>query len=45
MQIAELFQNEQVQTLQLPEEFHFPGDKVLIKRMGNAVVLQPFDDP
>lgn len=41
MQTAKLFQNGQSQAVRLPKEFRFQGDKVFIKRMGNAVVLLP----
>lgn len=29
----------------LPPKYRFPGDKVLIKQVGNAVVLLPEQDP
>ena len=41
MKIAKLFQNGQSQAVRLPKKYRFAGDKVLIKRMGNAVVLLP----
>jgi antitoxin VapB len=44
MQTAKLFQNGQSQAVRLPKEFRFHGDKVFIKRMGNAVVLLPYHD-
>ena len=44
MQTARLFQNGQSQAVRLPKEFRFQGDKVFIKRMGNAVVLLPYHD-
>ena len=44
MQTARLFQNGQSQAVRLPKEFRFQGDKVYIKRMGNAVVLLPYHD-
>jgi antitoxin VapB len=44
MQTAKLFQNGQSQAVRLPKEFRFQGDKVYIKRMGNAVVLLPYHD-
>lgn len=44
MLTAKLFQNGQSQAVRLPKEFRFPGDKVFIKRMGNAVVLLPYHD-
>ncbi len=44
METARLFQNGQSQAVRLPKEFRFQGDKVYIKRMGNAVVLLPYHD-
>jgi len=45
METAKLFQNGQSQAVRLPKEFRFQGDKVYIKKIGNAVVLLPFDNP
>ena len=44
MKTARLFQNGQSQAVRLPKEFRFSGDRVLIKRVGNAVVLLPEKD-
>lgn len=44
METAKLFQNGQSQAVRLPKKYRFAGDKVLIKRMGNAVVLLPYQD-
>ena len=44
MQTAKLFQNGQSQAVRLPKEYRFQGDKVFIKRMGNAVVRLPYQD-
>ncbi len=44
MQTAKLFQNGQSQAVRLPKEFRFQGDRVFIKRMGNAVILLPYHD-
>jgi antitoxin VapB len=44
METAKLFQNGQSQAVRLPKKYRFPGDKVLIKRIGNAVVLLPYQD-
>ena len=44
METAELFQNGQSQAVSLPKDYHFQGDKVIIKRMGKAVVLLPYED-
>ncbi len=44
MDTAKLFQNGKSQAVRLPKEYRFPGSKVYIKRMGNAVVLIPEQD-
>ena len=41
METAKLFKNGKSQAVRLPKKYRFPGDKVLIKRVGNAVVLLP----
>jgi len=41
MKRAKLFQNGQSQAVRLPKDFRFEGDEVIIKRLGNAVVLMP----
>lgn len=41
MKTAKLFQNGQSQAVRLPKEFRFEGDEVMIKRLGNMVVLIP----
>jgi len=38
---AKLFQNGRSQAVRLPREFRFEGDEVLIRQVGNAVVLEP----
>ena len=45
MRIAKLFQNGQSQAVRLPKEFRFKGEKVFIKKMGNATVLLPIQNP
>jgi len=45
METAKLFQNGQSQAVRLPKEFRFQGDEVYIKKIGNAVILLPFDNP
>jgi len=45
METAKLFRNGNSQAVRLPKEYRFRGDEVVIKRMGNAVVLLPKDDP
>ena len=41
MKTAKLFRNGDSQAVRLPKEFRFDGTEVLIKRVGNAVVLLP----
>ena len=42
---AKLFQNGQSQAVRLPKEFRFEGTQVLIRRLGEAVILLPFHHP
>ncbi|MDJ0902877.1 MAG: type II toxin-antitoxin system VapB family antitoxin [Xenococcus sp. MO_188.B8] len=44
METAKLFQNGKSQAVRLPKKYCFSGDKVLIKRVGNAVVLLPYEN-
>jgi antitoxin VapB len=44
METAKLFQNGQSQAVRLPKKYRFPGDKVIIKRMGEAIVLLPYQN-
>ncbi|MGD0919174.1 MAG: type II toxin-antitoxin system VapB family antitoxin [Thermodesulfobacteriota bacterium] len=44
MKTARLFRNGQSQAVRLPKEYRFSGDRVLIKKVGNAVVLLPEKD-
>lgn len=44
METAKLFQNGQSQAIRLPKKYRFLGDKVIIKRVGKAVVLLPYQD-
>ncbi|MEM8722552.1 MAG: type II toxin-antitoxin system VapB family antitoxin [Cyanobacteria bacterium P01_G01_bin.39] len=44
MDIAKLFQNGQSQAVRLPKKYRFQGDRVIIKRVGSAVVLLPCED-
>ncbi len=41
MKTARLFRNGQSQAVRLPKEYRFTGSRVLIKKVGNAVVLLP----
>ncbi len=45
MKTAKLSIRGDCQVVRLPREFHLPGDEVIIKRLGNAVVLLPKEDP
>ncbi len=45
MDTAKLFKNGQSQAVRLPKAYRFEGSQVYLKRMGNAVVLIPYDDP
>jgi antitoxin VapB len=38
---AKLFRNGSSQAVRLPQEFRFKGDEVLIRKQGNAVILEP----
>jgi len=42
METAKLFQNGKSQAVRLPKEFRFKGDRVYIKRVGQAIVLMPY---
>jgi antitoxin VapB len=42
MKTTKRFQNGNSQAVRLPKEFRFGGDRVYIKRVGDAVVLLPF---
>jgi antitoxin VapB len=43
METAKIFENEQNQVIRLPKEYHFSGDEVYIKKIGNSVLLYPKD--
>jgi antitoxin VapB len=45
MKTAKLFQNGQSQAVRLPKEFRFKDDRVFIKKVGNAVILIPYQNP
>ncbi len=45
MDTAKLFKNGQSQAVRLPKAFRFEGEQVYIKKVGNAVLLMPYDDP
>ena len=44
MKTARLFQNGRSQAVRLPKEFRFDGTKVYIKKVGNSVVLIPYQN-
>ncbi|MFO7918074.1 MAG: type II toxin-antitoxin system VapB family antitoxin [Anaerolineae bacterium] len=44
MKTAKLFKNGGSQAVRLPKEFRFEGDYVLVKKVGNTVVLVPHYD-
>jgi len=44
MDTAELFESGDSQAVRLPKEFRIPGNKVYIKKLGNAVGLIPEQD-
>ena len=43
MQTARLFINGRSQAVRLPKEFQFKGENVYIQKVGEAVILVPFD--
>lgn len=45
METARLFMNGRSQAVRLPKEFRFEGEEVFIKKVGNAVVLIPHNEP
>ncbi|WP_429885133.1 antitoxin [Geoalkalibacter halelectricus] len=38
---AKLFKNGGSQAVRLPSDFRFPGDEVIIERVGDRVILRP----
>ncbi len=45
METAKLFMSGNSQAVRLPKHYRFSGDEVVIKRLGNGVVLLPKEDP
>jgi len=43
MQTARLFVNGRSQAVRLPKEYQFRGENVYIQKIGEAVILVPFD--
>jgi antitoxin VapB len=39
--VAKLFKNGRSQAVRLPREFRFQGDEVRIRKVGDAVLLEP----
>jgi len=42
---ARLLQQDQLQLVELPNNFHFKGEEVFVKQVGNAIVLIPSENP
>lgn len=45
MKTAKIFQNGRSQAVRLPREYRFQGKEVYVRRIGNAVILLPKEDP
>jgi antitoxin VapB len=46
MEITEVFEfGEGSQGVRLPKEFVFEGEQVYLKRLGNAIILLPYNNP
>jgi antitoxin VapB len=43
MQTARLFINGRSQAVRLPKEYKFSGESVYVQKVGEAVILVPFD--
>ena len=43
MRTARLFINGRSQAVRLPKEYQFKGEEVYIQKIGEAVILVPFD--
>ncbi len=41
MTTAEIIRTDATQAVKLPDGFHFEGDRVSIRREGEAVILEP----
>jgi len=42
---AKLFRNNRSQAVRIPAEFELPGDRVLIRRNGARLILEPLAGP
>lgn len=45
METAKLFMSGRSQAVRLPKAYRMAGDEVFIKKIGNAIVLIPENDP
>lgn len=45
MDTAKLFMSGRSQAVRLPKTYRFQGQEVIIKHLGNGVLLLPVDDP
>jgi antitoxin VapB len=45
MDTAKIFQTGRSQAVRLPKEYRFNAKEVLIKRVGEGVLLMPIEDP
>ena len=45
MDRAKLFQTGRSQAVRLPKAYRFEGEEVIVKQLGNGVLLMPMDDP
>ena len=41
---AKIFMHGRSQAVRLPKEFRLPGKEVRVRRVGNAVLLEPIED-
>ena len=42
---ARLFRNNRSQAVRIPVEFELPGDRVLIRREGGKLIIEPITKP
>ena len=42
---ARLFRNNRSQAVRIPAEFEFPGTRVLIRKDGNRLIIEPEPKP
>jgi len=46
MEVTNAFEfDEEHQAVRLPKDFAFKGNRVYLKRLGNAIVLLPYSEP